>query len=49
VVGGLAAVDVQDLAGDLGRGPQEQDAVHDGWAAIKYPRHLRRSAPLLGL
>ncbi len=25
----LAAVDVQDLAGDVGRGLQEQDAVHD--------------------
>ena len=47
VVGGLAAVDVQDLAGDVGRGLQEQDAVPDGWTAIKYPRHLGRSAPLL--
>ena len=49
VVGGLAAVDVQDLAGDVGRGLQEQDAVPDGWTAIKYPRHLGRSAPAIGL
>ena len=28
VAGDLTAVDVQDLAGDVGRGLQEQDAVH---------------------
>jgi len=29
VTSGLAAVDVQDLAGDVGRRLQEQDAVDD--------------------
>ena len=45
VAGDLTAVDVQDLAGDVGRGLQEQDAVHHV-ADLAGPADVLRLAPV---